>query len=183
MQEPDSAIATERPSKPGRNRPNGSDSSILNDRRFVQLTQTMLRERVRGFDRRTIFAPSALPGIGERGQEAPRGSPRGSRRLRSDGRGGGGRCWRGRGWASLTLIDRDFVEESNLQRQVLFDEADAREALPKAEAARRKIAAFNSETASRRRWRIFSPANIHGMLGGGHSAGRHRQFRNPLSDQ
>src|SRR5271156_1762461 len=35
----------------------------------------------------------------------------------------------------LTLVDRDFVEESNLQRQVLFDEADAREALPKAEAA------------------------------------------------
>ena len=39
----------------------------------------------------------------------------------------------------LTLVDRDFVEESNLQRQVLFDEADAREALPKAEAAKRKI--------------------------------------------
>src|ERR1700729_285447 len=44
----------------------------------------------------------------------------------------------------LTLVDRDFVEESNLQRQVLFDEADAREALPKAEAAKRKIAQFNS---------------------------------------
>ena len=42
----------------------------------------------------------------------------------------------------MTLIDRDFVEESNLQRQVLFDEADAREALPKAAAARRKVAAI-----------------------------------------
>src|SRR5271166_6731416 len=48
------------------------------------------------------------------------------------------------GVGTLTLIDRDFVEESNLQRQVLFDEADARESLPKAEAARRKIAQFNS---------------------------------------
>ena len=44
------------------------------------------------------------------------------------------------GVGHLTLIDRDFVEPSNLQRQVLFDEADARESLPKAEAARRKIA-------------------------------------------
>jgi hypothetical protein len=41
------------------------------------------------------------------------------------------------GVGTLTLIDRDFVEPSNLQRQILFDEADARESLPKAEAARR----------------------------------------------
>jgi adenylyltransferase/sulfurtransferase len=45
----------------------------------------------------------------------------------------------------LRLIDRDYVEPSNLQRQVLFDEADAAESLPKAIAAARKIAAFNSE--------------------------------------
>src|SRR6202161_4239261 len=50
------------------------------------------------------------------------------------------------GVGALTLIDRDFVEESNLQRQVLFDEANAREAFPKAEAARRKIAQLNSRT-------------------------------------
>jgi molybdopterin/thiamine biosynthesis adenylyltransferase len=48
------------------------------------------------------------------------------------------------GVGTLTLIDRDFVEESNLQRQVLFDEADARDSLPKAEAAKRKISLFNS---------------------------------------
>src|SRR5271170_2614682 len=54
------------------------------------------------------------------------------------------------GVGTLTLVDRDFVEESNLQRQVLFDEADAREALPKAEAARRKIAQFNSRTEVQR---------------------------------
>src|SRR5579871_1343259 len=49
------------------------------------------------------------------------------------------------GVGSLRIIDRDYVETSNLQRQVLFDEADAAESLPKAVAAARKIAAFNSE--------------------------------------
>ena len=49
----------------------------------------------------------------------------------------------GAGW--LRIIDRDYVELSNLQRQWLFDEADADEALPKAVAAARKIALINSE--------------------------------------
>lgn len=44
----------------------------------------------------------------------------------------------------LRIIDRDYVEPSNLQRQVLFDEADAAESLPKAVAAARKIKSFNS---------------------------------------
>src|ERR1700761_2420763 len=48
------------------------------------------------------------------------------------------------GVGRLTLIDRDFVEPSNLQRQVLFDEDDARDCLPKAEAARRHLARVNS---------------------------------------
>jgi len=48
----------------------------------------------------------------------------------------------GVGW--LRIIDRDYVELSNLQRQWLFDEADAREALPKAVAAARKISLVNS---------------------------------------
>jgi len=45
----------------------------------------------------------------------------------------------------LRLIDRDFVEWSNLQRQFLFDESDAREGLPKAVAAGNRIARVNSE--------------------------------------
>ena len=45
----------------------------------------------------------------------------------------------------LRLIDRDFVELSNLQRQVLFDEEDVRQNLPKVVAAARKLAAINSE--------------------------------------
>ncbi len=48
------------------------------------------------------------------------------------------------GVGRLVLIDRDFVELSNLQRQVLFDENDAAEALPKAIAAARRLARVNS---------------------------------------
>jgi adenylyltransferase/sulfurtransferase len=68
------------------------------------------------------------------------------------------------GVGTLTLIDRDVVEESNLQRQVLFDEADARASLAKAEAARRKIAAFNSEIAVRALVADLTPGNIHDLL-------------------
>jgi len=48
------------------------------------------------------------------------------------------------GIGRLTIIDRDLVEFSNLQRQMLFDETDAREARPKAEAAAARIKAVNS---------------------------------------
>jgi adenylyltransferase/sulfurtransferase len=64
------------------------------------------------------------------------------------------------GVGTLTLIDRDFVEASNLQRQVLFDEADALAALPKAEAARRKIAQFNSRITVHPQVADLVPANI-----------------------
>jgi molybdopterin/thiamine biosynthesis adenylyltransferase len=72
------------------------------------------------------------------------------------------------GVGTLTLIDRDFVEPSNLQRQVLFDEADARESLPKAEAARRKIALFNSTIAVHPHIADLVPANIHELLSPAH---------------
>lgn len=72
------------------------------------------------------------------------------------------------GVGSLTLIDRDFVEPSNLQRQVLFDEADALESLPKAEAARRKIALFNSGVVVNAHIADLVPANIAELLGSAH---------------
>ena len=49
------------------------------------------------------------------------------------------------GVGSLTIIDRDYVEWSNLQRQHLYTEADAREALPKAIAARTRLQAINQD--------------------------------------
>src|ERR1700689_2066667 len=48
------------------------------------------------------------------------------------------------GVGHLRLIDRDFIETNNLQRQVLFDEHDVAENLPKAEAGARKLGAINS---------------------------------------
>ena len=48
------------------------------------------------------------------------------------------------GVGKLRVIDRDFVEPSNLQRQTLFDESDALAALPKAVAAERKLRSINS---------------------------------------
>lgn len=49
------------------------------------------------------------------------------------------------GVGRLRIVDRDFIEITNLQRQVLFDEQDIADGLPKAEAARRKIATINSQ--------------------------------------
>ncbi|MBI2167853.1 MAG: ThiF family adenylyltransferase [Candidatus Omnitrophica bacterium] len=49
------------------------------------------------------------------------------------------------GVGRLRLIDRDVVELGNLQRQVLYDETDARENFPKAAAAERKLRQINSE--------------------------------------
>ena len=66
----------------------------------------------------------------------------------------------------LRLIDRDYVEASNLQRQVLFDEADAAESLPKAIAAARKISAFNSEIVVEPHPVDLTPDNAEELLAG-----------------
>jgi molybdopterin/thiamine biosynthesis adenylyltransferase len=68
------------------------------------------------------------------------------------------------GVGTLRIIDRDYVEPSNLQRQSLFDEKDAAESLPKAVAAARKISAFNSEIIAEPRVADLVPRNIEVLL-------------------
>lgn len=68
----------------------------------------------------------------------------------------------GCGW--LRIVDRDYVELSNLQRQWLFDEADAGEALPKAIAASRKIVLINSGVHVEPVVADLTPANAGDLL-------------------
>lgn len=68
----------------------------------------------------------------------------------------------------LRIVDRDYVEASNLQRQNLFDECDAAESVPKAIAACRKIAAFNSEVKAEPRVSDLRPENAAELLSGAH---------------
>ena len=48
------------------------------------------------------------------------------------------------GVGHVRICDRDFIEPNNLQRQILFDEDDIADNLPKAVAAARKLARINS---------------------------------------
>ena len=66
----------------------------------------------------------------------------------------------------LRIIDRDYVEASNLQRQSLFDETDAAESIPKPVAAARKIARFNSQIAVEAKVEDLVPSNISSLLEG-----------------
>jgi len=68
------------------------------------------------------------------------------------------------GVGTLRIIDRDYVEPSNLQRQTLFDEADAAESLPKAIAACRKIASFNSQIVAEPHVSDLRPENADNLL-------------------
>src|SRR5919199_5487789 len=96
-------------------------------------------DNVERYSRQILFA-----GIGEEGQRRLRASrvlvvgcgALGSAQVESLARAGVG---------YLRVADRDFVEESNLQRQTMFTERDARERLPKAVAAARRGGEINSE--------------------------------------
>ena len=64
----------------------------------------------------------------------------------------------------LRIVDRDYVELSNLQRQVLFDEDDAREGLPKAAAAAAKLDRINSEVRVEAVVEDFGPDNAERLV-------------------
>lgn len=70
------------------------------------------------------------------------------------------------GVGHIRIIDRDYVEPSNLQRQSLFDESDAAESLPKAIAAARKISTFNSQIVVEPQVADLVPANVESLLDG-----------------
>jgi molybdopterin/thiamine biosynthesis adenylyltransferase len=70
------------------------------------------------------------------------------------------------GVGTIRIVDRDYVEPSNLQRQTLFDESDARESFPKAVAAAKRIAAFNSQIVVEPQVADLTPANADVLLAG-----------------
>ena len=115
-----------------------------------------LRER---YSRQILFGP-----IGEQGQERLRHSTAtiigcgalGSSLASLLVRAGVGR---------LRIVDRDFVESSNLQRQALFEEADAQQLLPKAVAAERRLRSINSDVEVRGVVGDLTPANAEELLG------------------
>src|SRR6202521_627671 len=115
------------------------------------------RER---YSRQILF-----PGIGERGQERLLGSHAviagcgalGSFHAAALARAGVGR---------IPIIDRDYVEPSNLQRQWLFEESDAAEALPKAATAARRLAGINADVRVNGAIADLTSANVDKLLGG-----------------
>jgi molybdopterin-synthase adenylyltransferase len=68
------------------------------------------------------------------------------------------------GLGYLRIIDRDFVETSNLQRQILFDESDAASALPKAVAAERHLRVVNSHVQIEGIVADVAPSNIRELV-------------------
>jgi adenylyltransferase/sulfurtransferase len=70
------------------------------------------------------------------------------------------------GVGRLTIIDRDYVEPSNLQRQFLFEESDAADALPKAAAAERHLHRMNSGIEIHGMIEDLNPSNAEELLGG-----------------
>ena len=70
------------------------------------------------------------------------------------------------GVGHVRILDRDFVEPSNLQRQMLFEESDARDALPKAVVAQRRLRAINSDVDVQGAVADVNPSNVDELLAG-----------------
>ncbi|HEY0460021.1 MAG TPA: ThiF family adenylyltransferase [Pyrinomonadaceae bacterium] len=66
----------------------------------------------------------------------------------------------------LRIVDRDFVEFTNLQRQTLYSESDAKERLPKAIAAKNRLAEINSEIKIEPLVADVNHSNIENFLSG-----------------
>jgi molybdopterin/thiamine biosynthesis adenylyltransferase len=115
------------------------------------------RER---YSRQILFA-----GIGEQGQQHlldARVAVAGCGALGSFQAGALARA----GIGLVRIIDRDYVELSNLQRQWLFDECDVERGMPKAAAAARKIAGINGAVRVEPVVADLTASNVEDLLGG-----------------
>jgi molybdopterin/thiamine biosynthesis adenylyltransferase len=133
---------------------------MVHDRRpytYVVPDDDVIDSRER-YSRQVLFA-----GIGEHGQRLLAG-----RRVAIVGVGATGAASAAllarAGVGNLILIDRDFVEPSNLQRQTLFDENDALLALPKAEAAKLQLQRINSSVKTTAHIADLVPDNVERLL-------------------
>ena len=116
------------------------------------------RDRER-YSRQILFA-----GIGEQGQQHlldARVAVAGCGALGSFQAGALARA----GVGFVRIIDRDYVELSNLQRQWLFDESDVEQGLPKAVAAARNIASVNSDVCIEPVVADLTASNVEDLLG------------------
>ncbi len=120
----------------------------------------MNREQYEKYSRQILFS-----GIGEAGQEKLLESSAVLVGCGALGTVAAGLLVRA-GVGRLRIIDRDFVEPSNLQRQTLFEEADAREAMPKAAAAERRLRAINSGVQVEGIVADLTPGNAAELLSG-----------------
>jgi molybdopterin-synthase adenylyltransferase len=112
------------------------------------------------YSRQVLFPP-----IGAAGQERIRAA--GVLVLGCGGLGGESASLLARaGVGRLRIVDRDVVDLSNLQRQALFDEDDARECIPKAVAAARRLASVNSDVGVEPIVADIHAGNILGFLAG-----------------
>jgi molybdopterin-synthase adenylyltransferase len=125
------------------------------------LTGPHLRDAIyEKYSRQTLFAP-----IGEQGQQRLLASSVVIVGCGAIGAAAAGLMVRA-GVGRVRILDRDFVEPSNLQRQTLFDEDDARAAVPKAVAAERKLRAINSTVEVESLVADLNPRNAKELLAG-----------------
>src|ERR1700735_4038063 len=119
----------------------------------------MIRDDRDRYSRQILF-----PGIGEQGQQRlldARVVVAGCGALGSFHAGALARA----GIGFLRIVDRDYVELSNLQRQWLFDLSGVEQDLPKAAAAARKIAGFNAGVQVEPVVADLTPSNVEDLLG------------------
>ncbi len=102
-----------------------------------------------------------LPEIGEEGQERLRNSSVAVLGLGSLGSAMAESLTR-TGIGKIRIVDRDYVEISNLNHQILYDESDI--GRPKADAANHRLKEINSDVDIEKKVKDIGPQNIEGLI-------------------